>query len=422
MASVCGIYLGALLLLAGCVQNQTAATPAEPAGPSTLNVADAAIAGGDPSMALSVSQSVLATDSGNVDALVHEGDAYYALGRCPAAEAAFNLALTHNPQATDAETGLGRCLLRTDPAAAESALQLAVQDDPGNAPAWNDLGIARDYQGKYADAALAYEKSLLNNPGSTATEVNLGLSLALSGNAAQALQYLGPLATSQDATPRIREDYALALVASGRPDEARQVLAIDLPPDQVDSAMAGFAEVLAESQAPPPPPPAPPPTVAAVATPPVTAAPVVASTTPRVLIAPATPPAAPPATPPATPDESTAAYTGPSPVAGAVSSSTPGPVSAPPATPPPTAGAGASGIEVQLGALDSPDDAERAFRDISGASPDLFTGKEPDIQAATVNGKTYYRLRIGGFSSTADAASFCAKVSAAGNACTLANF
>ena len=206
---------------------------------------------------------------GNVDALEHEGDAYYALGRCPAAEAAYQLALDHDAKSTVAETGLGRCLLKTDPHDAETAFEQAVQDDPGNAAALNDLGIARDLQGNFAGAVEPYQRALLANPSLTAVEVNLGLSLALSGNGPEALQYLGPLATSVSATPKIREDYAAALIASGRADEARQVLAVDLPPDEVVAAMNGFSTVIAQSQMPPPPVAPPAPTATSVPTVPV---------------------------------------------------------------------------------------------------------------------------------------------------------
>jgi len=425
------LALAAGVLLAGCAQNQAAnnAGPQAPVGPTTLNVADAAIAGGDPNMALSVSQSVLATDAGNVDALVHEGDAYYALGRCPAAQAAYQLALDHDSHATAAETGLGRCLLKTNPAAAESALEAAVQDDPGNAAAWNDLGIARDLQGNFAGAVEPYQKALLANPALTAAEVNLGLSLALSGNGPEALQYLGPLATGPEATSKIREDYAAALVATGRPDQAKLVLAVDLPPDEVLSAMNGFSAIIAGAQAPPPPPAPPPPTTPTVATTSVTQTVTMAPpAAPQPLVPAAAPPPAPPpqvaAAPPSDPD---AAYTGPPPIPVTASSSTPGPAgtpvaAAPAPVTPPASPASASGDEVQLGALDSPGDAERAWRDISGATPALFSGKSPDIQPATVNGKTFYRLRVGGFASKGAAATFCAEVSAAGNACTVANF
>ncbi len=242
-------------------------------------------------MALSVSQSVLNTDPGNVDALIHEGDAYYALGRCPAAQAAYALALKGDPKSAAAETGLGRCLLKTDPAAAEAALLRAVQDDPGNAAAFNDLGIARDLQGNFAGAVNPYQQALLAQPGMTAAEINLGLSLALSGHGAEALQYLGPLATGQGATPKIREDYAAALIAAGRPDDARQVLDVDLPPDQVQQAMDGFNAVIAAAQPPlPQGTAAAPPTTPQVSTASVTAAPL-ATAAPQPLIPAAAKPA-----------------------------------------------------------------------------------------------------------------------------------
>jgi cell division septation protein DedD len=250
------------------------------------------------------------------------------------------------------------------------------------------------------------------------------------------LQYLGPLATSQSATPKIRENYAAALVASGRNSEARQVLAVDLPPDQVNSAMDGFSAVIAQSlAAPAPPPPPPAPTVTQVQTTTVVSTPVSQAASP----VPLTPAAAPaPADPPQAyvPDNSTAAYTGPSPIPVTASSSTPGPVATPPDPAPmppapappapvqaaPSANAVTGGAAVQLGALNSPADAERAWRNISDTVPALFTGKEPNIQPVTINGKTLYRLRVGGFDKKADAAKFCGEVSAAGNACTVANF
>ena len=198
-------------------------------------------------MALSVTQAILASDPDNVDALIHEGNAYYALQRCPAADAAYELALHYDTKATDAETGLGRCLLKSDPRAAELAFIQAIADDPNNADAENDLGVARDLQGNFAGAVEPYSRALLADPSMTAAEVNLGLSLALSGHGPEALQYLGPLATAPGATAKIREDYAAALLASGRSAEARQVLGIDLPPDQVRKAMSGFSEVIAQS-------------------------------------------------------------------------------------------------------------------------------------------------------------------------------
>lgn len=448
-----GLSLAATLALAACAQSPTASAPSAagppPLGPQTLNVADAAIAGGNPDMALSVTQSVLASNPNDPDALIHEGDAYYALNRCPAAEAAYQLALEHAPNASPAETGLGRCLIKTDPAAAEQAFEKAVQDDPGNANALNDLGIARDLQGKFAGAVDPYRRALLADPSLTAAEVNLGLSLALSGNGPAALQYLGPLATSQQATPKIREDYAAALVATGRRDEAQQVLSVDLPPDQVVSAMNGFASVIAQSEAAQsaaPAAPLPQTVSQVVSSPPIAAQPLTpqpaAAGMPKplapVLASAASPPAVPSAAPAPVQDPD-AAYTGPSPIPVTASSSTPGPATMPamakpvapapapaPAPLPPASPATTAQVEkghaVQLGALNSADAAERDWQAITAAAPALFNGKSPDIEPADVNGHAFYRLRVDGFASGAAASKFCAEVLAAGSPCTPANF
>ncbi|HQT65047.1 MAG TPA: SPOR domain-containing protein [Acidocella sp.] len=426
---------------------------------NTLNVADAAIAGGDPSLALSVSQSALKNDPNNIDALIHEGDAYYALGRCPAAEAAYSLALKNDPKSSAAETGMGRCLIKTDPRSAEQALVLAVQDDPGNAAAFNDLGIARDLQGNFAGAVEPYRKALVAEPGNIAAETNLGLSLAMSGNGQDALQYLGPLATSQTATPKIREDYAVALVATGQIAEARHVLSIDLTSDDVDKAIAGFRTIISSVQ----PPLAddtspPPPTAASVPTAPVAAAPL--STSAPQPLAPAAAPAAsdtktagasaadassptptPPAssagmavaTPDAKPDDSKPADIKTA-VAQSVAVPSPPPDAAA-ATPPPaptsadsnavatTVFAASPGTyQVQLGALPSQDQAQSKWDKLSSANPSLFSDKTANIESAVVHGKTYYRLRTGSFTSKSDAAKFCGEVSAIGSVCTLANF
>jgi len=455
------LLIGTCLGLSACSSGHATASnsvtgpfeaPTGTVGPSTLNVADAAIAGGDPNMALSVSQSILSSDPNNVNALVHEGDAYYALDRCPAAMAAFQQALNNDAHSAPAETGLGRCLLKTNPAAAEQAFDGAVQDDPGNAAALNDLGIARDLQGNFTGATDPFQKSLLANPSSTATEVNLGLSLALSGQGPEALQYLGPLANGSDATAKIREDYAAALVASGRDDEARQILAVDLTPDQVNQAVEGFSALISASiQNPPPPAPMPTTPVVQTAEPvstaPIVATPAVAASTPVPLMPAAAPVQAPAPAPAATPGTGMSPDTiaipqpAPPPAPAPVAVATPAPAAmaahqaptplmpeaaapmpAPAPMPEQTASAGDGTVQVQLGAYGSHGEASRAWSNISGSAPGLFGDKSPVYETAHVHGKTYVRLRVGGFDDKPTAAKFCAELSSAGSACTVANF
>jgi Flp pilus assembly protein TadD len=196
-AGIWAVMLAGLsMAISGCTPTGTAASSVADGTPQSegvLNVADAAIAGNNPQMALKMSQAVLANDPRNLQALYHEAAAYYVVGRCQDSIAAYKVALTIDPRSSQAQAGIGRCMLKRNAAEAEIAFTAAVQDDPGNAAAWNDLGISRDLQGKYAAARAPYEKSLLLSPGQLATEVNLGMSLALSGDAGDALLYLGPL-------------------------------------------------------------------------------------------------------------------------------------------------------------------------------------------------------------------------------------
>jgi Flp pilus assembly protein TadD len=281
--------------LSGCVQStQSPDAPASQNGVAVMNVADAAIASGNPDMALKISQSVLADSPNNLDALYHEAAAYYAVGRCEDAIAAYKVALGIDPRSSDAETGIGRCLLKHNAAGAEQAFDAAVQYNPNNAAALNDLGVARDLQGNYAGATKPYEESLLVQPGVLSTEVNLGLSLALSGDAGDALNYLGPLATGTAATPKVREDYAIALIAAGRTDEARQVLAIDMTSDQIEQLISNVTPLMGG----PPPlmpntPDAPPATPAPAYAPVVNTPPVTTAPLPAAAPVPATVPAAP---------------------------------------------------------------------------------------------------------------------------------
>ena len=237
-----GLAGAACLMLGACATPQQTSQFAP--GNDTLNVADAAIAGGNPQMALKIAQSTLAQNPHDLQALYHEGAAYYAMDRCEDSIAAYRLALGQNPRSSEAQTGIGRCLIRRNAPEAERAFAAAVADDPQNADAQSDLGVARALSGNAAGAVAPLQQALLLAPGNIATEVNLGMALALSGNSADALQYLGPLAISDNATPKIRADYALALVGSGRADEARQVLANDLPPDQARSAVAAYQQLL----------------------------------------------------------------------------------------------------------------------------------------------------------------------------------
>jgi len=236
-----------LLPLACCGERSPAASSlVEPparalaAWKPTLQLADTALSDGAPAIALRVSDQLLAKNPHNTAALVRRGDALTALGRASEAAPTYSTAIQVEPDNTRALVGLGRLRLAQDPVAAEGLFARVAARDPHNAVALSDLGVARDIQGHHAAAQQAYHLALDAAPASIATQVNLGLSMALTGDAAGAVRLLQPLANAPDAPPRIRQDLALALTLSGRKNEAVAMMGHDLPPDELRSALAGF--------------------------------------------------------------------------------------------------------------------------------------------------------------------------------------
>jgi type IV secretory pathway ATPase VirB11/archaellum biosynthesis ATPase len=126
--------------------------------------------------------------------------------------------------AGDAEHNFAKLLMRT----------------PNDRTAMNDLGVALDLQGRHAEAQDVYEKLLHIDPNNRPASVNLGLSLSLSGQADQSVAMLRGPATQPDATPRTRQDLAVALALSGDKDAAEKLLLTDLSPTDAAAALAGY--------------------------------------------------------------------------------------------------------------------------------------------------------------------------------------
>jgi Flp pilus assembly protein TadD len=217
-----------------------------PAAPG-LNVAEAALRGGSPQVALQVVATVLASDPDNVFALTIQGDALTTLGRHDAAIGSYDRALRIDANATGAKMGLGRLRLPTDPMEAERLFLEVLQKEPRDAAAWSNLGVARDLQGRHGDAQAAYRQALGLNPESHAAQVNLALSLAMSGQGARALPLIQPLASAPGASRKLRHDYAAVLAMAGKRAEAERILGADLTPEEVRQVMAEFDAKMSQS-------------------------------------------------------------------------------------------------------------------------------------------------------------------------------
>ncbi len=91
-------------------------------------------------------------------------------------------------------------------------------------------------------------------------------------------------------------------------------------------------------------------------------------------------------------------------------------VAAPALTPAPAPALG-GGALVQIGAFSSQALAEKGWSDLAAATPGHLAGRTRKVEAASHDGKSFYRAFVGGFASPADAKAFCAKLQAAGKSC-----
>jgi hypothetical protein len=81
------------------------------------------------------------------------------------------------------------------------------------------------------------------------------------------------------------------------------------------------------------------------------------------------------------------------------------------------AAASGGGVLVQIGAFSSSALAEKGWSDAAHAAPGQMAGKTRKVEAASKDGKTFYRAFVGGFANHADAVSFCSSLKAAGKPC-----
>lgn len=238
----------------GCAGSETQS----PHGRLGLGLADTALAGGQPKLALGVSRAILAREPNNVAALARQGDAFHQMGDDARATASYRKALILAPRNIGALIGLGRVALASDPAEASARFTEVLAIEPSNEMALTDRGVAADLSGLHSEAQVDYQRAISiardgltdeDNEKLETAEVDYAVSLAISGHASEAVALLRPIASSPDASPRVRQDYAMALTLNGQAHEAAELLVDQMSPENARQALAGYTALAPASAA-----------------------------------------------------------------------------------------------------------------------------------------------------------------------------
>jgi Flp pilus assembly protein TadD len=230
------------LALAGCATKPN--TPTANITPGTImRVADTTRQSGDLAQAASLYQRAAQMDPTNIKPLLELGSIYGQMHLPKQAAEAWQAAISLDPRNTTALRGLGNSQLETGdaPAAIRNirAAQ-AIQPDWRND---NSLGVAYDMLSDHAAAQAAYRDGLKLAPDNLQLTNNLGLSLALAGDFAQAMPLLEATAKDPTATPRMRQNLALAYGLSGDDKKAAEIAKLDLDAAGVQENL-GYYEFL----------------------------------------------------------------------------------------------------------------------------------------------------------------------------------
>ena len=241
-------FLFPLLLLGACADQPDSAAHGtqapmgkEVTAKVATDIADRERDAGDPSGAITFYRRALATNPNQPKVEVSLGMTLLQAGSPNEAADTFRKVISRFPQDAGALTGLGLALMQLNqPAAALDPLRKGLAITP-DARGYRALGAAENLLGQNQLAEADYTRGLALAPDDPSLSNNLGLSMALSGNFNGAIAVLRTASTGPNATPRTRQNLALALGLAGRTAEAEQVARMDLDEQSVQSNLAYYA-------------------------------------------------------------------------------------------------------------------------------------------------------------------------------------
>jgi Flp pilus assembly protein TadD len=234
----CLLALG-LLALTGCADSPIHLDPlatdgrdggGKPASYETLmRIGAAAHAAGDLATAVGIYRRAASIDTHAVAPFVAAGNTLAEMGKVDEAVVAYNSALARNGSDPEALRGLARTYLMSGkPELAGRVLSVAYKAAPNDPKLLELIGVTDDFAGQHEEAQARYRRALELLPGDAGISLDLGLSLALTGDYNAAVAVLRPIAMGITASPRERQTLALIYGLAGDRSAAEQTARLDL--------------------------------------------------------------------------------------------------------------------------------------------------------------------------------------------------
>lgn len=216
------------LSLGACAATSPSSQTQQVSVDSMIRVADLTRGSGDLVNAVGLYQRAHELDPQDVRPLLALGQIFAQLGSPASAAEAFRAAILIEPDNVDARRGLAMTLIAVgQPGQAIAELERAL-DMSKDYRLYNSLGVAYDMLGDQASAQTYYKTGLELSPGNLQIINNLGLSLVLEGRYPEAIALLEPAAGDPAATPRLRQNLALAVGLAGDRTRARELAERDV--------------------------------------------------------------------------------------------------------------------------------------------------------------------------------------------------
>lgn len=178
-----------------------------------------------------------AKSSASAQQNLRAGNAQRAIASAERAVAAMPRSAAYRVQLGQAYMAAGRF------SSAGAAFQDALSLDPDNGTAILRLALVRVAEGN-SKAAL----DLLQSQQSNLSISDYGLALALAGDPASGINVLVSAVRAGEANAKLRQNLALAFALAGRWDDARATAQLDLPPESVDTRLKQWAALARPSQ------------------------------------------------------------------------------------------------------------------------------------------------------------------------------